>query len=283
MYTKATIPRSKTKITLMETLAKNVNSLDDLVFEYRNKSYGAYAIRKGYNNSMAKAFGSTALLLMLLLFVATRRPDIKKIIIDTGTTAPTEYFDDYKIEDPIKPENDKSEKITTQTTNDYSPDGKREIIIKPLDPTKPIGTQDQKGIDKPLGPDDIYDGEDTTENKGKGKVVAPKPVDTYTPTYTAQVMPKFPGGEAAMMNFISKEAKKNNQWADMGLSGTIYVQFIVNADGNVSNVEAVRGSYDLLKKTAVNAVKSMPKWTPGMQDGHAVPVILVVPISFKQI
>jgi protein TonB len=96
-------------------------------------------------------------------------------------------------------------------------------------------------------------------------------------------MPKFPGGEAAMMNFISKEAKKNSQWADMGLSGTIYVQFIVNADGNVSNVEAVRGSYDLLKKTAVNAVKSMPKWTPGMQDGHAVPVILVVPISFKQI
>ncbi|UPT68136.1 MAG: energy transducer TonB [Sphingobacteriales bacterium JAD_PAG50586_3] len=261
-------------------LAKNVNSFDDLVFENRNKSYGAYAIRKGYNNSMAKAFGSTALLLMLLLLIATRSPEIKDIVLNTGSTPPTDIVDDIVPPEPVKPQNNKAEKVATQATNDYDVNGKREIIIQPIDPKKSFGTINQDGVDRLLNKDDIYEVDDTTGTGGKGPA---KPVDTYTPVYTAQVMPKFPGGEPAMMNFISEQARKNRQWSEMGLSGTIYVQFIVGVDGTVSHVEAVRGSYDLLKKTAVNAVKSMPKWAPGMQDGRAVPVILVVPISFKQI
>jgi protein TonB len=286
MYTKATIPRSKTKITLMETLAKNVKSLDDLVFENRNKSYGAYAIRKGYNNSMAKAFGSTALLLMLLLFMATRKPEAKDLILVKPPIPPTDFPKEVI---PVEIDKDKltadagkkdPSNSASRTVDEFDPFGTKEvrtdIILK-----GPIGPVDKPGEDKGFYMDDVIgggDGEDTTGNgKGKGLVPNDKPV------YIVQEMPSFPGGEPAMMKFIAAQAAKNNQWADMGLTGTVHVQFIVNSDGSISNVQALTGNYDVLKKVAVNAVKAMPKWKPGMQDKRAVPVILVVPISFKQI
>lgn len=287
MYTKTTLRRFKTKITLMETLAKNVNSLDDLVFENRNKSYGAYAIRKGYNNSLAKAFGATALLLMLMLFMATRKPEAKDLILVKPPIPPTilpkEDVIPLEVEKKKLPD-DAGRKASTGSASrsipEYSTDGKYrndDIVIK-----GPIGPVDRKGEDKGLYEDDIIgDGEDTTgDNKGKGGSTL---VPNDKPVYIVQDMPTFPGGEAAMMKFIAKEAAKNKTWVDMGLTGTINVQFIVNADGSISNVQALNGNYEVLKKVAVNAVKAMPNWKPGMQDKRAVPVILVVPISFKQI
>lgn len=261
----------------MEILAKNMDSFDDLVFENRNQSYGAYAMRKRYNNAMAKAFSFSTLFLVLLLFVATRKPPVPHTIIKPPVP-PTKIVED--LTPPEKVETEKKELAksdpnppATRLVPEYSATGVDRPEIK-IDPNAAIGTENRTGEIKPLDPDDVYEpGEDSIGNG--------KPAKIEPPRHIAEVMPAYPGGEPAMMKFIAAQAHKNNQWSDMGLTGTIYVQFVVGADGTVRNVEAVSGNYDLLKKVAVNSIKNMPNWSPGKQDGHAVSVILTVPISFK--
>jgi len=280
MYTKLSARRYRTKnIKLMKMLANNFKSFDDLVFENRNQNYGAYVIRKSYHDNMLRALLFSSVVVGIFLFLVTR---------PAGAVEPPKIDkdDSVKIIDVVVPpevkkvEPDNPQKKVTpaesQTVPDYSSNGELQKLDKKFDPDKAIGPIDQDGEKRPLDSLDIIgiEGTDTTGSY--------KPVKTMEPLRIVQNMPTFPGGEPAMMKFIAAQAHKNNQWADMGLTGTVYVQFVVAADGTISNVEAVRGPYDVLKKVAVNAVKSMPNWNPGMQDGHAVPVILAVPISFKQ-
>ena len=93
-----------------------------------------------------------------------------------------------------------------------------------------------------------------------------------------QTPPKFPGGVnkylADSINYPD-DARKNNA------EGTVYVSFIVEKDGSVSSVKVLRGSNNAsLDKEAVRVVSTMPKWTPGMQNGHTVRVQYTVPIHF---
>lgn len=265
----------------MNTIEKQQpGSFDDLVFEKRNKSYGAYAMRRGYNNSMAKAVTGATLLFMLVLLVAMRKPNPEPIIIprtlpDPVTLTKQDEPEKKKVE-PVEKPKQTQKPIATRVIPIYTAsDNINEV--KDIDERIAIGPKNQDGEIKPLDPGDIIPiGDDTTGTGSK-----PAPAEPMAPISIAQHMPEFPGGEAAMMDFIGKEARKNNQWVEMGLTGTVYVQFVVNADGSVSNINAVRSPYDMLKKVATNAIKAMPDWKPGMQDGRAVPVILVIPISFK--
>lgn len=265
----------------MNTIEKQQpGSFDDLVFEKRNKSYGAYAMRRGYNNSMAKAVTGATLLLMLVLLVAMRKPNPKIVHIER-TTPPatilpkTNEPEEKKVE-PVEKPKQTQKPVATRVIPIYTASNDIDEI-KDIDERIAIGPKNQDGEIKPLDPGDIIPAGDDTTGTGS----TPAPAEPMAPISIAQHMPEFPGGEAAMMDFIGKEARKNNQWVEMGLTGTVYVQFVVNADGSISNINAVRSPYDMLKKVATNAIKAMPDWKPGMQDGRAVPVILVIPISFK--
>ena len=94
-------------------------------------------------------------------------------------------------------------------------------------------------------------------------------------------MPKFPGGEQAMFDFISSNVKYPQVAKDKNIAGRVYVGFVVEKDGSVSNVEVLRGIGGGCDEEAVRVVKAMPNWTPGKQKGEPVRVNYIMPFMFK--
>ena len=96
-----------------------------------------------------------------------------------------------------------------------------------------------------------------------------------------EVMPQFPGGQIAMMKYIMENMKYPKQAMKEGIQGRVAVSFIVEKDGSISNVRPVHSVHSLLDKEAVRVVESMPKWTPGKQNGKPVRVRFNLPVMFK--
>ena len=96
-----------------------------------------------------------------------------------------------------------------------------------------------------------------------------------------EVMPQFPGGQIAMLQYIMKNIKYPEQAMKEGIQGRVAVRFIVEKDGSISDVKPILSVHPLLNKEAVRVVESMPKWTPGKQNGKPVRVRFNVPVMFK--
>lgn len=107
-----------------------------------------------------------------------------------------------------------------------------------------------------------------------------KAVDDSDVVFIAEVMPAFPGGDTALMNYINKNVNYPEAAKESDLHGKVYVQFIINVNGEVANPLVARGVDPILDKEAIRVVQSMPKWTPGMQNGKPVKVSYVVPVTF---
>ncbi|MBI1222836.1 MAG: TonB family protein [Bacteroidetes bacterium] len=93
-------------------------------------------------------------------------------------------------------------------------------------------------------------------------------------------MPEFPGGQQAMYKYIASRAEYSLKAKEQGISGKVYVSFVIEKDGKVSNVQVVRGAHPLLDSAAVKIVKGMPDWKPGMQRGKHVRVKQTLPVIF---
>ena len=97
----------------------------------------------------------------------------------------------------------------------------------------------------------------------------------------AEVMPEFPGGEQAMMKFVSENVQYPEKAKEKEISGRVLVGFIVEKDGSVNEVKIVQGIGGGCDEEAVRVVKAMPKWKPGKQDGKTVRVSYTMPFFFK--
>lgn len=94
-------------------------------------------------------------------------------------------------------------------------------------------------------------------------------------------MPKFPGGEAKLLEFINKGIKYPVIAQENGIQGRVICSFVVNRDGSVVDAQVVRGVDPSLDKEALRVINTMPKWTPGKQRGKPVRVKYTVPITFR--
>ena len=98
---------------------------------------------------------------------------------------------------------------------------------------------------------------------------------------TAEIMPEFPGGMAALMKFLGTNIKYPTISQEMGSMGRVIVQFVVDKDGTITNPTVARGVDAYLDKEAIRVVSSMPKWKPGVQNGKKVRVKYTVPVVFR--
>lgn len=104
--------------------------------------------------------------------------------------------------------------------------------------------------------------------------------DDATIFYAAEEMPEFPGGDLALLNFLSKNIKYPAIAAENGIYGKVTVNFVVNKDGSISDAKILRGVDQALDKEAIRVVNSLPRWKPGKQTGKTVRVSYSVPINF---
>ena len=270
----------------------------DLVFEGKNKDFGAYVIRTESTKRHNKAVMWTiigAFLLGLLIYglvqgvnyLEERRlanqQDIEEVLIDMGQEAEEPEPEQQRVE-PEKPEVLpeevlKSVKVTElQIVEDEKV--KKEDEIKTQDELKETETAfGQK------------DNEKGTEDRNvtrtlKEEVVVEKPVEKPKEVKeevfrSVEQMPQFPGGEAALMKYLQSHINYPPMAAENNVQGKVVVQFVVDKTGRVGEVKVVRSVDKDLDREAARVCKSLPKFTPGRQNGHPVSVWYTLPVFFK--
>jgi len=246
---------------------------EDIIFESRNKEYGAYFIRKSYDKNVAKASMIVMLFLSFVLgviHVASLRP----VEIKTPTSVDKEgnWVDPPTIipDPPIKRRDTKAEQAVNR-------DLLERVVMHEVEPTpvKPLETtsvrQEETGTGSPT---------EGIESGGRD-AVTPVIVDPPKIIDFAEVMPEYQGGMSAMMKFLQKNLKYPASARRMAIEGTVFVRFVVNSDGDVVNVEVIKGISAVLDNEARHVIASMAKWKPGLQHGAPVNVRMVLPIKFK--
>lgn len=120
----------------------------------------------------------------------------------------------------------------------------------------------------------------TAEQLARNKVIMQKQREDGV-FFTPEVMPVYPGGMQAMMEYINQKLIYPKEAQEKGLKGLVLVQFVVDTEGNVTAAKVLRGVDPLLDAEALKVITTMPRWTPGKDKGVAVPVLYTIPIHFK--
>lgn len=127
-------------------------------------------------------------------------------------------------------------------------------------------------------------GQETTPDSATETTTAPTdslslPVDSVFEV--AEVMPEFPGGTQALFKFISENLEYPQNAIDGQIEGRVVVQFVVDKEGKVGSIQVVRSVDKMLDQAAIDVVRALPDWKPGMQKGQPVNVRYTLPVSFK--
>ncbi len=265
------------------------NSWVDLVFEGKNQSYGAYRLRKstGKRNFLALVtvlVVIAAIFLIVIAKVAIENAMPKKVAITTDVElSQLAKKKEAKVErkEPVKVEMEQKvvEKVKS-SVKFTAPVIKKDEDVAPEDELKSqdelaktavaIGSFDVKGNDEAAG--EVL--------KAKEVIAQEAPVEEKVFDVVEQ-MPQFPGGDAALFEYLSSHIKYPTIAEENGVQGRVIVTFVVERDGSITDVQVVKSVDPSLDKEASRVVKGMPKWIPGKQNGAPVRVKYTVPVTFR--
>ena len=259
----------------------------DIIFEGRNKEYGAYDLRKTYNKRLVKAIIGTAVVIVLLFigyFISNLNgggPKKNLVVQDVQL----EDIKEEKKNEPPPPPPPKIEPPKVEMAKFTPPKIVKDNEVKEeekppeqekLEDTK-IGTVNQEGVkDEGITAPPV--------DAGKGVVEAPKKdEEDYDKTFTkVEIESEYPGGAAAWLRYLNKNFRYPDDAVNNEIQGTVVVQFIVDKEGNVSDVAAISGPENGgLREEAVRVIKKSGKWTPAVQNGRQVKSYKKQPIVFK--
>jgi protein TonB len=269
----------------------NLNSSEwcDMIFEGKNKSYGAYYLRQSSSKRHIVAF----LIVLLGVGVISAVPSIIEAVKRNapnlgGVDEAFELSNITNVEEQVKPED-----IIKQETAPPPPPLKATIQF-----TAPVITEDEKVSDE----DQMKSQDELNENKNiqvsiatvegstdkdavdiadlKDNKVIVQEVEEK-PFVSVEQMPTFPGGQGELMKFISNNLKYPAIAQENNIQGRVIIRFVVKKDGSIGDIQVQRGLDASCDKEARRVVEMMPKWIPGMQNGRAVPVYFTLPILFK--
>lgn len=260
-------------------------SLNDIVFENRNKSYGAYDLRKGYGQTIQRSvIMGVAFFLLLVMFpklYAELVPDPKPD--DVAWLVQAETVNIKMEEPPIPPAKEEPapvQKSVKSVTPEVLPDNEVPIdelppVVDELDNAQP-STETVEGVE---GLDVIVPPvENTPAPKADAVGVEVRKEETFT--YVEQ-SPQYAGGNEAMAAFLRKNLKYPRPASQAGVQGKVFVQFTVGSDGKIENATALKGIGFGCDEEAVRVVKMMKDWMPGKQAGVPVRVRFTLPIAFQ--
>lgn len=265
------------------------SDLLDIIFEDRNKEYGAYELRKHYNDRLMKA-GILSLVIIFLLitgYILANKFSGRENRVDFGNEvtlveAPVaETKREVVVPPKLRPELPKVEAVKDVVPiivpDHMAPDDQRPPTVDELENAR-IGTVSTHGIK-----DDGMEPPAVVEDK-RGIIAIPKSdLDEGGKIfYKVEIESTYPGGASAWMRYLNKTFKYPDDAQKSGLQGTVTVQFIVDKEGNVSDVVAVSGPENGgLREEAVRVIMKSGKWEPAIQNGNHVNSYKKQPITFK--
>ncbi|GAB3918041.1 energy transducer TonB [Mucilaginibacter boryungensis] len=255
----------------------------DIVFNGRNKSYGAYELRKQNPKSTVKALIFTVLLFVFAVSLPTIINKIKgfipkapeKVKIVEVNLKPPPPIDNTKKPPPPPPEPPKPKvdqvrfppPVVKPDNEVKEKDPPTQEELKVADP----GPKDQKGdpnaairIDEPVGNSDT-------------KAVTEESNEIFT---AVEEQASFPGGLGKFGDYLGKNIRYPAVARENNVQGKVFLTFVVERDGSLTDIKVLRGIGSGCDEEAIRVIKASPKWKPGMQNGRAVRSQFTVPISF---
>ena len=268
----------------------------DLIFEGKNKNFGAYTLRK----ASAKRHNRAMLVILVVLFIVALLGLLANTVLQKNDARPEDQVEqaliDYSTEDV---EDDEPEEPEQQRVEEQLPEALPEEILNTVKATElaivrdeevveEIKSQDElKDTDTAVGTTDFDKGTDDLNvvREHKEEIIVeekkPEPVDDNKVYEVVEQKPQFPGGDVALLKWISDHIRYPAMAQENNIQGRVVVQFVVTKTGAVGEVKVVRGKDPDLDKEAVRVVKALPKFTPGKMNGHPVNVWYTLPITFK--
>ncbi|WP_245326332.1 energy transducer TonB [Hymenobacter wooponensis] len=264
-------------------------SLDDIVFEGRNKAYGAYVIRRVYGKHVTRAvLLAVAFFAIMIAFpLLARMMKKEEVVKDDAMLKVNELMEAPPLDatkppppPPPPPDAPPPPPPKLSTVKFTPPVVKKDEEVKKVEEIpdqedlkeKTVATETVKGnTDNPADLAGLEPGEGT---KAVEEVVESKPY-----TYVEQ-MPVFPGGTEALLAYIGKNIKYPAMALRNQVEGRVFIKFVVGADGSVTNAEVQKGIGAGCDEESLRVIKNLPKFTPGKQNGRAVPVYYTVPVTF---
>lgn len=270
------------------------NKWSDLMFENRNKEYGAYVLRRQTGRRNV-----AAIFAVLLLFACV-------MVYMVAKNAYDEYQKAHQVHDQVtelsalKQEKKKEAKVERKeivkqqevekvvekvksSVKFTAPVIKKDDEVKPEDELK---TQEEIMDSKvAVGFANVVGNDENGEVLKAKEVIATEPVKPKEEENkvfdVVEQMPSFPGGNSALMQYLSKNIKYPVVAEENGIQGRVICTFVVERDGRVTDVRVVKSVDPSLDKEAVRVVSSMPAWIPGKQNGSAVRVKYTLPVTFR--
>lgn len=262
------------------------SNLLDIIFENRNKEYGAYTLRAGYNSRLYKAmFFTLCLLFFFAILHLTRKvkPEVfipqNDLILTTHVILPPLETIKPKETLPVKATSSKNVAKVSNTTISIVPDEMADKEVKTLKELEAavIGVADIKGLDYTDGPPLLPASEGGGKDLGNA-IKEPEPVKEILPLLYADEMPEFPGGKDAFMKFMLRHLRQPEDM-EHGEKIVVKVKFVVDADGAIKALQILQ-SGGKLDAEVMRVVAKMPRWKPGKQNGQFVPVYFQLPVTF---
>jgi protein TonB len=249
----------------------------DIIFEGRNKEYGAYDLRKTYNKRLTYALISMLLLCLLMVVISVIANSVgneKKQLMGPEIVLENMKTEEKKPEPPPPPPPPKQEPPKVEITKFTPPKIVKDEEVKPeeeikevekLEDTK-IGTFNQEGVkDEGLVAPPV--------EKGTGVVEAPKVEEDYDKVFTVvQIPAEFPGGLPAWSRYLERNLNSNIPTENGAPSGryTVIVAFTVSKTGAISDVQAENDPGYGTKAEAIRVITKGPSWKPAVQNGRNV-------------
>ena len=274
----------------------NLNSAEwcDMIFEGKNKAYGAYKLRQTAGKRYLYAFGAMLVIVALVVLIPMAVSEVRAAtsksdgVNEVYTMTEVEVAKDKIIEEVLKPDMPELPKEKFAMMEKFTPPSI--VGDAEMRPENEIPDQDKFREDKRIAigaytekngsfdPDAVR-----KELENANAIMGTKKEDGKgtDPIKFAEIMPQFPGGTEEMYSYISKNLRYPTMDQEIGTQGRVTVQFVVSKDGVISQVKVLRGISQGCDKEAVKVVQSMPKWIPGRQNGVPVAVYFTLPILFK--
>jgi protein TonB len=251
---------------------------EDIVFEFRNKAYGAYDNRRSYSKHVVLGWLFTIISATIILAAPKIIEWIKGQTEEEAPVLKTVKYTDLAPPPPIQ---------NTPPPPQVNIPPPVKTIIKYLPPK----VTDKEIVEEEEMPtiEEVKQNDVGAENiEGTGEVVFEEPVEEVVQEeeedkifMVVEQQAEFEGGLQALGKFLQKNLRYPASARRMGIEGQVFVSFVIDKEGKISDIQVVKGISADCDKEAVRVVSSMPPWKPGKQNGRPVKSRFVLPIRFK--
>jgi periplasmic protein TonB len=260
---------------------RDMLNFDDLLFEKRNKDYGAYQLRKRYKSVLGFSIIFASILLSSLIIIPFMiKPAPGKVFeggrgfvqVEMQNLEPPS--EDFAIPPPPPPP--RAVTKMQESVKYIAP-----VVVDTISPVEMEQLTTDQYLSLPS--DDQTDTEGTSTGTGTGDESYPgmDGIGTDEPFFLVEVMPAFRGGDLnKFREWVQRRTNYPQEAIEKKIRGTVFLTFIVEPDGAVSNVNVVKGVDPLIDNEAIKSIQASPKWSPGLQRGQPVRVRYLMPLSF---